>query len=186
MMAAASGGRTAAQLLLEGGSDPNRMNMVSATALEIAMACGQGEVQTFLARRTAVAPRFPGQEEQRDLLGAAREGDRDRVEELLGTEGNDVDDTDKEGATAIILAAIGGHLAVVKLLIHLGADMNQQDRVSGWTALMQATFYGHQEVVTALLRGGADPTVTAFNGCTALDLATLVDSDQDCRMVGSK
>ena len=120
------------------------------------------------------------------MLGAAREGDRDRVEELLGIEGNDVDDTDKEGATAIILAAIGGHLAVVKLLIHLGADMNQQDRVSGWTALMQATFYGHQEVVTALLRGGADPTVTAFNGCTALDLATLVDSDQDCRMVGTQ
>ena len=75
----------------------------------------------------------------------------------------------------------------------LGANINQQDKASGWTSLMQvqllihlstqATFYGHCHVVAALLKGGADPAVRAFNGCTALDLATLVDSDSECRLV---
>ena len=51
-------------------------------------------------------------------------------------------------------------------------------RVNFWKFRWQATFYGHTEVVTALLEAGADPTVRAKSGCTALDLATLVDSNQ--------
>ena len=46
--------------------------------------------------------------------------------------------------------------------------MNAKDFIYGWTPLMQATFYGHQEVTKSLLKCGADPTITAFNGCTAL------------------
>ena len=115
MMAAAAGSRTTAQILLEGGADPDRLNMVSATALEIAIALGHTEVHSFLAKRTTVQPRFPGQEQQLDLLGAAREGNLTRMEELLGSGDADVDDMDREGATAIILASIGGHLDVVKV-----------------------------------------------------------------------
>ena len=46
--------------------------------------------------------------------------------------------------------------------------MNAKDFIYGWTPLMQATFYGHREVTKLLLKCGADPTITAFNGCTAL------------------
>ena len=60
--------------------------------------------------------------------------------------------------------------------------MNHADKVNGWTALMQATFYCHRPVISCLLQAGADPTVTAINGCTALDLATLVD-DQESALV---
>lgn len=47
--------------------------------------------------------------------------------------------------------------------------------MNGWTALMQATFYGHRGVAKILLASGADPLLAATNGCTALDLATLVE-----------
>ena len=60
--------------------------------------------------------------------------------------------------------------------------MNQADKVNGWTALMQATFYCHRPVISCLISAGADPTITAINGCTALDLATLVD-DQESALV---
>ena len=40
---------------------------------------------------------------------------------------------------------------------------------------MQATFYGHRNVARRLLEAGADPLLSATNGCTALDLATLVE-----------
>jgi len=39
-------------------------------------------------------------------------------------------------------AAMGGHLPVVQLLIDIRADIDKQDKVSGWTALMQATYHG--------------------------------------------
>ena len=52
-----------------------------------------------------------------DLVGAVREGDRARVEELLAREETRVDGTDTEGATPLILASIAGHLAIVQLLV---------------------------------------------------------------------
>lgn len=39
-------------------------------------------------------------------------------------------------------AAMVGHSAIVQLLIQNGADVDKQDKASGWTALMQATYYG--------------------------------------------
>ena len=86
---------------------------------------------------------------------------------------------------------------MVELLLRLGADVNHRDRVNGWTALMQAsscplsgtetdvlqaTFYSHSAVITSLLEAGADPGLTDQHGCTALDLATLVEQ-QDCGLV---
>ncbi len=41
--------------------------------------------------------------------------------------------------------------------------------------MVQAVFYSHREVAQLLIRAGADPTLTANNGSTALDLATLME-----------
>jgi ankyrin repeat protein len=183
MLAAAGGSKAAAQILLEHGADPEKLNLLNATAHEIAIVSGHNEVRMYLSTKTTVEPKylFSGTE-QLDLLGAARDGDIQRVEEILGSDDTDVDDTDQDGATPLILASISGHLPIVQLLVSLGADLNHQDRVNGWTSLMQATFYGHKAIISALIDAGADPSITANNGCTALDLATLVD-DGNCEMV---
>ena len=54
MLSAAGGSQAAAQTLLEAGADPERLNLVSATALEIAAASGHSEVRSFLADKTAL------------------------------------------------------------------------------------------------------------------------------------
>ena len=115
MMAAAAGSRTTTQLLLEAGADPDRLNIVSATALEIAMALEHREVEAFLARRTEAAPRVPGQMPEQDLMEAARQGNLARVEQLLATGDHDIDETDGEGATPLILASMAGHLHLVQV-----------------------------------------------------------------------
>ena len=121
MLAAAAGCPAAARSLLEAGADPERLNLVSATALEVATASGHNEVRTFLADKTTrQSPAYIFRTNaELDIHQAAGAGDLARVEEILAAGENDVDDTDQEGATPLIMAAIGGHLALVQLLIKL-------------------------------------------------------------------
>lgn len=53
---------------------------------------------------------------------------------------------------------------------------------------MQATFYCHKTIAKYLLNSGADPNVVAFNGCTALDLACLMEETDSelLRLLASK
>ena len=94
-----------------------------------------------------------------NIHAASQSGDVARVEDILAAGEADVDEVDQEGATPLMMAAIGGHLEVVNLLLRLGADVNLQDKVNGWTAVMQATFYAHKPVISALLAAGANPTL---------------------------
>jgi ankyrin repeat protein len=73
-----------------------------------------------------------------------------------------VDSKDEESGTALLLAAIGGHNSVAKLLVENGADVNfdGQDLVF-WhnTPLVAATSNGDQDLVQFLLKNGADVNV---------------------------
>lgn len=73
--------------------------------------------------------------------------------------------------TPVMIAAWGGDLEMVKLLVDNGACINQQDKGNGFTALIKATFQNHPEVVKYLLSKGADATISSFLRKTALDYA---------------
>jgi uncharacterized protein len=60
------------------------------------------------------------------------------------------------GDTALMWAAVAGHVDVVRLLIEAGADVRAVDD-EGVTALQLARANGHTEVANALLAAGADP-----------------------------
>ncbi|TKS74251.1 KN motif and ankyrin repeat domain-containing protein 4 [Collichthys lucidus] len=69
--------------------------------------------------------------------------------------------------TALMLAVSHGRVAMVKLLLSCGADVNSQDR-EGSTALMCASEHGHTHIVRLLLETGrCDLSLTDKNGHTA-------------------
>lgn len=57
------------------------------------------------------------------------------------------------GQTALMLAVSHGRVAMVKLLLSCGTDVNAQDR-EGSTALMCASEHGHTHIVRLLLETG--------------------------------
>ncbi|KAM6939254.1 uncharacterized protein kank4 [Lycodopsis pacificus] len=75
------------------------------------------------------------------------------------------------GQTALMLAVSHGRVAMVKLLLSCGTDVNAQDR-EGSSALMCASEHGHVNIVRMLLETGrCDTSLMDKDGQTALSVA---------------
>ena len=72
--------------------------------------------------------------------------------------------------TLLMLAALIGHEAMVRMLLQRGASVDLQDPI-GTTALMAAALHGHTTIVQALLEAKADASLQGTNGKTALMMA---------------
>jgi len=107
------------------------------------------------------------------MFFAAGEGDPQAVAAWLD-EGGGVDAgcAERDGATLLVAAALGGQEAVVRMLLQRGASVNLQDSYGG-TTLMGAAAYGHTTIVRVLLDAKADASLQATSGGTALMAAEL-------------
>ncbi|HEY3040053.1 MAG TPA: ankyrin repeat domain-containing protein [Pyrinomonadaceae bacterium] len=88
-----------------------------------------------------------------DLWQIAETGDIGQLEELLAR-GADVNASNEEGVTALMVAAYHGRLQMVQALTDHGADLNAMD-TAGFTAAMLADHSGHEEILRTLVRRGA-------------------------------
>jgi ankyrin repeat protein len=80
--------------------------------------------------------------------------------------------TNHSGNTALILAAMQGHVDVVNFLISKKVDLNIQTGFgAGYTALMYAVEKNYVEIVKALLDANADRYLKDFSGNSAFMLA---------------
>lgn len=79
--------------------------------------------------------------------------------------------TDFYSQTSLMLAAQGGHYAVVRLLLKEGAAINARD-ARQWTALIVAAESGREAVVRLLVEKGADLKQRCHNGQTAKEHAS--------------
>lgn len=84
------------------------------------------------------------------LHDAAAQGDVARVQSLLASASHRVDELDSSGASALLVAAREGHVAVAELLVSQGADMNRKNQNQS-TALQFASLHGHTAVTAFLL-----------------------------------
>ena len=80
-------------------------------------------------------------------------------------------DLQGNGGTALIHAARGGHLDVLRLLLKKSVNLNEVELTKRRTALMEASVRGHRESVLFLLDQGAEMNLKDFKGQTALGLA---------------
>lgn len=70
-------------------------------------------------------------------------GNAQLVKEIVEEDASQVNVSNADGASPLMMAAVSGQLEVVQLLVEKHADMDRQDSVHGWTALMQATYHGY-------------------------------------------
>lgn len=94
---------------------------------------------------------------QQQLLTLSYHGDLDGVRRAL-SQGADVDSKSARNATPLILAAMCGHEAVVRLLLRAGADVHAATH-AGKTALWVAGRQGHNWIARLLLSHGAHADV---------------------------
>uniref|UniRef100_A0A183BKI3 ANK_REP_REGION domain-containing protein n=1 Tax=Globodera pallida TaxID=36090 RepID=A0A183BKI3_GLOPA len=82
----------------------------------------------------------------------------------------DVNKAESDGERLLRIAALHGHLPVVRFLVEKGADINGKDS-DGFTPLMSAAGALNTLIVQFLLDRGADKDIKAKNGMTAAGFA---------------
>ena len=105
------------------------------------------------------------------LLEAVTAGNNEAVEFLLQLETVNIDHTNEEGKTVLMLACERGHEDIVHSLLSAGANVNIQDN-KGWTALMRAIEHNHVSIIHMLLQANANPHLKKSNGSNAVMIAS--------------
>uniref|UniRef100_A0A1I7RHD0 ANK_REP_REGION domain-containing protein n=1 Tax=Bursaphelenchus xylophilus TaxID=6326 RepID=A0A1I7RHD0_BURXY len=144
--AAMNGHYEVAKALLDGGAPVNLPTENFESPLTLAACGGHLELVELLVERGADLEE-PNDEGYTPLMEAAREGYKDVVEYLLD-HGANVNSKIEEGIeTPLTLAASGGYLSVVQILVRRGGDLFLGER----TPLYEAVQEGHVEVTKFII-----------------------------------
>ena len=162
MVASENGHTQVVELLLKEHADINLQTSDGVTALMLASQNGHHKVIELLLKQ-----HININHQGKDGVLASQDGHQKPIELLHPN----INNQEKDGWTALMLASRNGHFQVVELLLKEHADINTQ-KEDGWTALMLASRYGHFQVVELLLKKHADINIQNKNGVTALMLAS--------------
>jgi uncharacterized protein len=113
------------------------------------------------------------------LMIASRLGNAELASTLIARKASLTRQT-RSGDTALMMASLGGHLDMVKLLVDAGAPVEMGN---GWQAIHYAAFSGSSEIVRFLLEHGADKAAIAPNSYTPLMLAVRNSHTEAARLL---
>ncbi|CAN6361686.1 unnamed protein product [Urochloa humidicola] len=114
-------------------------------------------------------------------LAAAR-GHAEICRFLVEESGLDVNGTDPDGETPVVIAATGGEVSVLRYLLDHGGDPVMPDR-TGATPLHIAAENGHEEAVRLLLSRGVDVDPVNKRHITPLYMAAWKGHDQALKVL---
>ncbi|MDH5835183.1 ankyrin repeat domain-containing protein [Luteimonas kalidii] len=162
-----------AALLRDASAELDAPNADGLTPLGVACAAGNWRLARFLLERGA----RPGVESGTPALVAAAAGDEDDPAgvQLLLRHKAKVDACDRDGRTALHVAAFQGHQDITATLLDAGADVHARD-AHGATPLLEAARGARTATFEALLAAKADPRTVDGGGRHALLLACLAEA----------
>jgi ankyrin repeat protein len=176
-IAARNGKVDTLRALLKRGAEVDQLTNRFQTAVMGASRDGRSEVTKLLLDHGADANKVDI-DGMTPFRAAAEGGQSEIITMLLDHGGLDIDQVTGEdhgiqypGATALILAADGGHVEAVKLLLGRGADVNKADN-AGETPLNAAARGGHVAAIKLLLGRGADTSKADDDGWTPVYTAS--------------
>eukprot|EP00180_Rhodochaete_pulchella_P000564 Plantae.Rhodophyta-Rhodochaete_pulchella.ctg1404.p1 GENE.Plantae.Rhodophyta-Rhodochaete_pulchella.ctg1404~~Plantae.Rhodophyta-Rhodochaete_pulchella.ctg1404.p1 ORF type:complete len:317 (-),score=64.49 Plantae.Rhodophyta-Rhodochaete_pulchella.ctg1404:790-1740(-) len=104
------------------------------------------------------------------LHEAARSGDQEHIRSLVQSEtiGDEIDETDMFGYTALHMAVEAGYEAITRLLIDAGANIEQMTKLHASRPLHYAAFLGHDAVAKVLLEKKANINAQTDDGRSPL------------------
>ncbi|MBU7572384.1 MAG: ankyrin repeat domain-containing protein [Hydrogenophaga sp.] len=171
--AAVSGHLAMVQTLLALGADVNQRSESGETPLMRAIEAGNFDVASFLLQQPGIQVNATSHVGETALLKAVRAGNRSLVRDLVNA-GAPADAREGHEESAFVCALRLKDKAMMKVLLELGADINQPvSPYSGNTALMEAVVDGHLNKARWLLAQGADLRRENPGGWTALRLAAI-------------
>jgi ankyrin repeat protein len=144
------------KLLIENGADINIKDDVNYTPLHVArLIKGEVEDQEIIKLLEEKGAIDEGKEEKIiECPGPTEEEVLKRVKEMIAS-GKDINLKDEYGSTELHMAALRGHINVVKLLIENHADLNLYDE-NGFMPLHCALFKSDYQIAKLLIENGAD------------------------------
>ena len=119
-----------------------------------------------------------------NIFDAAASNDAEIVEQLIRNCGNDPNETDEWGRSALHICASKGHMAAAEKLLKNGASVILKDRESGWTPLHRALYSEQIPMSMVLLKAGALmndnhlTTETRYNTHSSINLSQNTKSLQ--------
>ena len=137
----------------------------------------------FSACLSLIGCMAPGSGSMPPIIGAARDGDVQRLEQLLESGADPNVQAGVNDWTPLMHAIHKNQPRSVEVLLAHGARPNERGG-HGTTALIMAAGYGYADIVRTLLKAGADPYLKSNNGTDALSAAVGGVGDIDRFTVG--
>ena len=104
------------------------------------------------------------------FLQKAFSGDLPGIQRAI-SEGFDINSSNYDGRTALIIAAARGFTSIVRALIDAGANVDQLDSRSH-SALLEAVIFGHESTMKLLMQCGATLSTPSLKQASFLCMAT--------------
>jgi uncharacterized protein len=108
---------------------------------------------------------------QNSIFDIARSGTLEEFKEFQSSILFDVNQTNREGYTLLVIAAYNSNMPILNYLISEGANVDMGSDYG--TALMGAVFKNNIEILSTLLDAGADVNLTDNKKRTAMHLAVI-------------